>query len=104
VVLVVDVSHASRSIAATVHGMVTWDPTVRVVGVILNKAGSQRHADEVVRALESTGLPVLGTLFRDDGIVAPSRHLGLIPADEREDAVAAVDRLSVRIAAATDLE
>ncbi len=103
VVLVVDVSHASRSIAATVHGMVTWDPTVRVVGVILNKAGSQRHADEVVRALESTGLPVLGTLFRDDGIVAPSRHLGLIPADEREDAVAAVDRLAERIAAAVDL-
>lgn len=103
VVLVVDVSHASRSIAATVHGMVTWDPTVRVVGVVLNKAGSQRHADEVVRALESTGLPVLGTLFRDDGIVAPSRHLGLIPADERADAVAAVDRLADRIAGAVDL-
>jgi cobyrinic acid a,c-diamide synthase len=104
VVLVVDVSHASRSIAATVHGMVTWDPTVRVVGVILNKAGSQRHADEVIQALESTGLPVLGTLFRDDGIVAPSRHLGLIPAAERDDAVAAVDRLAERIAAAVDLE
>jgi cobyrinic acid a,c-diamide synthase len=104
VVLVVDVSHASRSIAATVHGMVTWDPTVRVVGVILNKAGSQRHADEVIGALQSTGLPVLGTLFRDDGIVAPSRHLGLIPADERDDAVAAVDRLAERIAAAVDLE
>jgi cobyrinic acid a,c-diamide synthase len=104
VVLVVDVSHASRSIAATVHGMVTWDPSVRVVGVILNKAGSQRHADEVIRALESTGLPVLGTLFRDEGIVAPSRHLGLIPADERDDAVAAVDRLADRIAAAIDLE
>ena len=103
VVLVVDIAHASRSIAATVHGMVTWDPTVRVVGVILNKAGSQRHADEVIRALESTGLPVLGTLFRDDGIVAPSRHLGLIPADERDDAVAAVDRLADRIAAAVDL-
>lgn len=104
VVLVVDVSHASRSIAATVHGMVTWDPSVRVVGVILNKAGSQRHAEEVLRALESTGQPVLGTLFRDDGIVAPSRHLGLIPADERDDAVAAVDRLADRIAAAVDLE
>jgi cobyrinic acid a,c-diamide synthase len=104
VMLVVDVSHASRSIAATVHGMVTWDPSVRVVGVILNKAGSQRHADEVIRALDSTGLPVLGTLFRDDGIVAPSRHLGLIPADERDDAVAAVDRLAERIASAVDLD
>jgi cobyrinic acid a,c-diamide synthase len=57
----------------------------------------------VIQALASTGLPVLGTLFRDDGIVAPSRHLGLIPADERDDAVAAVDRLADRIASAVDL-
>jgi cobyrinic acid a,c-diamide synthase len=104
VVLVVDISHASRSIAAVVQGMVAYDPTVRVVGVILNKAGSQRHADEVCRALESTGLPVLGVLHRDDGIVAPSRHLGLVPAAERDDAAHALDRLADRIARAIDLE
>ena len=104
VVLVVDVSHASRSIAAVVQGMVGYDPEVRVVGVILNKAGSQRHADEVCRALEPTGLPVLGVLHRDDGIVAPSRHLGLVPAAERDDATHALDRLADRIAGAVDLE
>lgn len=104
VVLVVDISHASRSIAAVVQGMVAFDPTVRVVGVILNKAGSQRHADEVCRALESTGLPVLGVLHRDDGIVAPSRHLGLVPAAERDDAAHALDRLADRITQAVDLE
>ncbi|MGH3457000.1 cobyrinate a,c-diamide synthase [Aeromicrobium sp.] len=104
VVLVVDISHASRSIAAVVQGMVTYDPTVDVVGVILNKAGSQRHADEVCRALEPTGLPVLGVLHRDDGIVAPSRHLGLVPAAERDDAAHALDRLADRIAGAIDLE
>ncbi|MGZ8799436.1 MAG: cobyrinate a,c-diamide synthase [Aeromicrobium sp.] len=103
VVLVVDISHASRSIAAVVQGMVAFDPTVRIVGVILNKAGSQRHADEVGRALESTGVPVLGVLQRDDGIVAPSRHLGLVPADERDDAAHALDRLSAQIAAKIDL-
>ena len=109
VVLVVDVSHASRSIAAVVHGMATWsngggDPAVQVVGVILNKAGSQRHADEVCRALEPIGIPVLGVLHRDDGIVAPSRHLGLVPAAERDDAVHALDRLADRIARSVDLE
>jgi len=103
VLLVVDISHASRSIAAVVQGMVAFDPTVRIVGVILNKAGSQRHADEVCRALESTGVPVLGVLQRDDGIVAPSRHLGLVPAAERDDAVHALDRLSAQIAAKIDL-
>ena len=104
IVMVVDISHASRSIAAVVQGMVTFDPSVHVVGVILNKAGSQRHADEVRRALEPTGIPVLGVLHRDDGIVAPSRHLGLVPAAERDDAVHALDRLADRIARSVDLE
>ena len=104
VILVVDVSHASRSIAAVVQGMVAYDPSLRIVGVVLNKAGSQRHADEVCRALEPTGLPVLGVLHRDDGIVAPSRHLGLVPAAERDDAAHALDRLADRIAKAVDLE
>jgi cobyrinic acid a,c-diamide synthase len=104
VVLVVDVSHASRSIAATVHGMCTWDPTVDIVGVILNKAGSPRHAEEVVAALAGSHLPVLGVLQRDDGIVAPSRHLGLVPAAERADAAAALDRLAAQVAARVDLE
>jgi cobyrinic acid a,c-diamide synthase len=104
VVLVVDISHASRSIAALVQGMVAFDPSVRIVGVILNKAGSPRHAGEVVSALESTGLPVLGVLQRDDGIVAPSRHLGLVPAAERDDAAHALDRLADQIAEKIDLD
>jgi cobyrinic acid a,c-diamide synthase len=103
VVLVVDISHASRSIAALVQGMVAFDPSVRIVGVILNKAGSPRHAGEVVSALECTGLPVLGVLQRDDGIVAPSRHLGLVPAAERDDAAHALDRLATQIAEKVDL-
>ena len=104
VVLVVDISHASRSIAAVVQGMVAFDPSVHIVGVIVNKAGSERHATEVVSALESTGVPVLGVLQRDDGIVAPSRHLGLVPADERDDAAHALDRLAAQIAEKIDLD
>ena len=104
VVLVVDISSASRTIAATIHGLRTWaQPPVDVVGVILNKAGSARHADEVVRSIGDQ-LPVLGILQRDDGIEAPSRHLGLVPAAERADASAALDRLAAQIAERVDLE
>lgn len=46
VLLVVDVSHASRTIAAMVHGLRTWSPEVDIAGVILNKAGTERHAEE----------------------------------------------------------
>ncbi|WP_307854464.1 cobyrinate a,c-diamide synthase [Rhodococcus sp. B50] len=98
VILVVDVSHASRSVAAIVHGMASYDRGTRIAGVILNKAGSRRHSDEVIRALEPTGIPVLGVLGRDDGITVPSRHLGLVPAEERDEATAQVDRLAAQIA------
>ncbi|WP_235027610.1 cobyrinate a,c-diamide synthase, partial [Dietzia psychralcaliphila] len=104
VLLVVDISHASRSIAAVVLGMATFDPTVRIGGVILNKAGSLRHSDEVRRALEPLGIPVLGVLSRDDDVTAPSRHLGLVPAAERPGAASSLDHLAGRIAASVDLD
>ena len=48
VVVVLDISHMSRTAAAVVHGLSTFEPGLRLAGVILNKAGSARHAREVV--------------------------------------------------------
>ena len=100
VVLVVDVSGASRSVAATVLGFATYDPQVRIAGVVLNRVASQRHEDEIRAALRPTGIPVLGSLGRDDALATPSRHLGLVPAVERADearaAVAAARRTGRR--------
>jgi cobyrinic acid a,c-diamide synthase len=101
VVLVVDISRSSRSIGAVVHGMATWDPAVQIAGVILNKAGSARHAAEVAGCID---LPVLGTIGRDEAVSAPSRHLGLVPAAEREEAALALDRLAAQVAEAVDLD
>jgi len=100
VVLVVDISRASRTIGAVVAGMVGFDPGITIAGVVLNKAGSPRHAREVA---ESIRLPVLGVLPRDEAIAAPSRHLGLLPAAERTEAAAALDQLADSIAARIDL-
>ncbi|QVT77904.1 Hydrogenobyrinate a,c-diamide synthase [Nocardioides aquaticus] len=101
VVLVVDISRSSRSIGAVVHGMATYDSSVEVAGVLLNKAGSPRHAAEVT---SSISLPVLGTIPRDPAVAAPSRHLGLVPAEERELSAAALDALADHVAASVDLE
>ena len=103
VVLVLDISSVSRTAAALVHGLTTFDPDVHLSGVILNKAGSLRHSDEVVRAMEATGVEVLGVLPRNAGIEAPSRHLGLVPAAERGDAAAAIERLAGQVAEHLDL-
>ena len=103
VILVVDISASSRTVAAVVHGLATFDPAIRIAGVILNKAGSERHAAEARRSVEATGMPVLGVLHRDDGISAPSRHLGLVPVAERGDARQALDRLAAQLAHRVDL-
>ncbi|MCI3221936.1 cobyrinate a,c-diamide synthase, partial [Streptomyces sp. NP-1717] len=79
VVLVVDASSQSRSVAALVHGFASWDPEVRIGGVILNKVGSHRHEELLREALDESGVPVLGVLRRAAEIETPSRHLGLVP-------------------------
>ncbi|GAA2277518.1 cobyrinate a,c-diamide synthase [Streptomyces atrovirens] len=104
VVLVVDASSQSRSVAALVHGFVSWDPEVRVGGVILNKVASDRHEGLLREALESVGVPVLGVLRRAAQVETPSRHLGLVPVAERGSvAVEAVSAMAAQVAAGCDL-
>jgi cobyrinic acid a,c-diamide synthase len=104
VLLVVDISHASRTHAAVVAGLAAFDPSVSIAGVILNKARSTRHGDEVRDALAPTGIPVLGVLPRDDGVETPSRHLGLVPAAERAGSANAVARMADIIVEHVDLD
>jgi cobyrinic acid a,c-diamide synthase len=105
VVLVVDASAAGRSVGAVVSGFVSFDTGVRIVGVILNKVGSDRHEAEVRAGVAPTGVPVLGVLRRDTRLTVPSRHLGLIPADEqREQAESAVEAAAELVRQGVDLE
>ncbi len=84
VVLVVDAAAMARSVAAVVHGYRTFDPAIDVAGVIFNKVGSDHHEELLRDAVAALGVPVLGALRRDQRVVAPERHLGLVPALERE--------------------
>jgi len=105
VVLVVDASSQSRSVAALVHGFASWDPEVRVGGVILNKVASDRHEELLREALESAGVPVLGVLRRVRQVDTPSRHLGLVPVAERgAAAVEAVAAMAAQVSSGCDLE
>ncbi|MBV2355119.1 cobyrinate a,c-diamide synthase [Streptomyces sp. J2-1] len=105
VVLVVDASSQSRSVAALVHGFASWDPEVRIGGVILNKVASDRHEALLRDALEESGVPVLGVLRRAAPVETPSRHLGLVPvAERRSAAVEAVAEMGARVAAGCDLD
>jgi cobyrinic acid a,c-diamide synthase len=87
VILVVGAAGTSRSIAATVHGFATWDPSLRLAGVVLNQVSSDRHEALLREALAPLNIPVVGALRRDDALRMPSRHLGLVPAGERPASV-----------------
>ncbi|MEU2515224.1 cobyrinate a,c-diamide synthase [Streptomyces syringium] len=105
VVLVVDASSQSRSVAALVHGFASWDPEVRVAGVILNKVGSDRHERLLREALDESGVPVLGALRRAPAVHTPSRHLGLVPVAERStQALDAVAAQAAQVREGCDLE
>ncbi|MEU7055486.1 cobyrinate a,c-diamide synthase [Streptomyces sp. NPDC046197] len=105
VVLVVDASSQSRSVAALVHGFASWDPEVRIAGVILNKVASDRHEQLLREALDGAGVPVLGVLRRAARVDTPSRHLGLVPvAERRAEAVEAVAAMAALVEEGCDLD
>ncbi len=105
VLLVVDAASMARSVAAIVHGYRSFDPELEIAGVILNRVGSQSHERILRDAIETLGVPVLGSLQRDDRVGAPSRQLGLVPAGERiADATDVLARLTRTITANVELD
>jgi cobyrinic acid a,c-diamide synthase len=87
VVLVIDASAMARSAAALIHGFATFDPGLTFAGVILNRVGSQRHAD-MIREAVGDEVPIIGALPRVPDLVVPERHLGLyLPHEARQDYV-----------------
>jgi cobyrinic acid a,c-diamide synthase len=105
VVLVVDAASQARSVAALVHGFATFDPRVRLGGVILNRVGTDRHEAILREALDAAGVPVLGAVRRLDALATPSRHLGLVPAAERTaEALTTVRALGEVVGASVDLD
>ena len=104
VLLVVDARAMARSAAAVVLGFAAYDPEVDLAGVILNRVGSEGHEALLREAIAPLGIPVVGALRRDDDLSAPERHLGLVPAGEREaEGRRTMRRLAAAVAAGIDL-
>lgn len=101
VVLVIDAGAMARSAAALIHGYVSFDPDLRVAGVILNNVGSESHAQMIRDAVDGM-VPIVGALPRASELVVPERHLGLhLPHEAREDRVA---RLATLVEENVDLD
>ena len=80
VVAVVDASGMARTIGAVAHGLATFDPELRLAGLICNRVGSKGHLDLLRSAVRSP--PILGGFPKEPTLAFPERHLGLRTASE----------------------
>lgn len=104
VLLVLDVSGQSQTVAAIARGFAAHDPGVRIAGVVLNQVASERHERLCRAAVEALGLPVVGAVHRNPDMALPERHLGLVQAREHAALEAFVERLAEVMARSIDLD
>ncbi|MFH1076713.1 MAG: cobyrinate a,c-diamide synthase [Pseudomonadota bacterium] len=91
VLLVIDCTKSTRTIAALVLGCIRFDPEIMIKGVILNRIGGGRHEEIVRQSIEHyTGIKVVGAIPRLKSSIFPERHMGLVPQQESSDAEKAI--------------
>ncbi|GMA55646.1 cobyrinate a,c-diamide synthase [Alicyclobacillus sacchari] len=104
VLLVIDAAASARSAAAVVHGFQTFDPKVKIAGVIANRVAGAGHFDLVRTAIESScGVPVVGYLPPYADATLPERHLGLVPAAEQGSLDEWLDGLAANLIQTVDI-
>ncbi len=84
VVLVIDASRMSQSVAAVVSGFANFRADIRIAGVVLNRVASDRHEKMLRQALNAVRMPVVAVIRSGSSLVLPERHLGLVQAAEHE--------------------
>ena len=105
ILLVVNASRMTTSIAAMVTGYQQFQKDIQIAGVILNYVAGSRHEKKLRDAVEQyCGIPVLGSLPRDQGLQITERHLGLIPSLESGEAESLVERIGLKLEPYFDLD
>jgi len=87
VILVVNCSKTTRTLAAIINGCNAFDPDLKIAGVVLNQVAGKRHETVITESIaKCCDVPVLGAIprQRDDAGLIPGRHLGLITPSEFE--------------------
>lgn len=94
VILCIDATKTTRTMAAVVGGIAAFDPGVNIVGVVLNRVAGKRHQSILTRSIEEyTGIPVLGAVPKLKEQRFPERHMGLVPTPEHSWAQPAIDAI-----------
>lgn len=104
VILVVDCTKTTRTVAALLLGCQQMGKEISIRGVVLNRIGSSRHERIIRQAVEQyTDVTVLGAMPRLRHDIFPQRHIGITPCPEFDGAETAVKSLAQMVAGHTDL-
>jgi len=105
ILLVVNTSRMTSSIAAMVKGYQLFQTDIKIAGVILNYVSGSRHEKKLKDAVEQyCGIPVVGSIPRDPDLQIAERHLGLIPSPETSEAELLVERIGRKLELQLDLD
>ena len=105
VILCIDATKTTRTMAAVVGGIVAFDPDVHIGGVVLNRVAGKRHQSILTRSIEEfTGVPVVGAVPKLKEQRFPERHMGLVPTPEHSWAQPAIDAIRLVAEKHLDLE
>ena len=92
VIIIVDVTMVTRTVAALVMGCQNFDPDLEIMGIILNRVAGSRQDTIVRNSIERyCNVAVVGSIPKSRKNLFPERHMGLIPHRETrwgEDAIA----------------
>ena len=105
VILVVNTTRITRSVAAIINGVVNFDERLKVAGVVLNQVARPRHLNIMTKVIEEyCDVPLLGALPKSKDVEIPDRHLGLIPASEQDVLQSRIDGLGRLVSEHVDLD
>jgi cobyrinic acid a,c-diamide synthase len=104
IILVLDSGHQGQSIAALAEGFVNHRKGMTFAALILNRVASDKHAAILTSALATLGIPILGLVRRSDSLNWPSRHLGLVQAQENQELELFIETTSLAVARETKLD
>ncbi|TFG46120.1 MAG: cobyrinate a,c-diamide synthase [Dehalococcoidia bacterium] len=105
IILILNIAKMGESAAAMALGYCSYDPNLKVAGIILNQIGSPSHYQTAKSAIENRcRIPVIGYLSKNADLTMPERHLGLVPAVERGDGSDFLDKLADLIESSIDLD
>lgn len=102
VILVIDVKSMGTSAAAIALGFKEFDKEVNLAGVILNRIGSLTHKQMIEESLKQINIECLGAIKRDEKLITPERHLGLLPSVENDSLL--IDNIRVAIEEQIDID